>query len=130
VTKYILNSGGLNNSADKGSRFFNKMVKDLSAEPKIVMCYFTQPREDWKMKYQKYLESMMMVPPSTEWPRFEMAWPDQFASQIQKSDRVYLHGGDEPLIQYRLWQYYLPSVWDGKVVATKSASSHLLSKYY
>ena len=130
VTKYILNSGGINNSADQGSRFFNEMVKDLGAEPRILMCHFAQQREDWEIKYQKYIDSMIAVLSSSVRPRFEMAWPDQFASQVQKSDVVYIHGGDEQLIQYRMRAYHLPSVWEGKVVATKSASSHLLSKYY
>ena len=63
-------------------------------------------------------------------PVFEMAMPDKFEEQLQQNDAIYIHGGDDHLMQYWLKQFDIPKIWDGKVVATNSASSHALSKHF
>ena len=59
-----------------------------------------------------------------------MAFPATFEEQIKNSDAVYIHGGDDHLIQYWLRKFNIPKIWDGKVVAASSASSHALSKHF
>lgn len=129
-TKYILNSGGLRNSSDKGKKFFNEIVASLGSKPKILLCFFAQPREVWEVKYSDYTKGFMKLMPSKVEPRFEFAHPSEFEQQVKDSDTVYLHGGDDYLIQYWLQRYDLPELWKGKVVATSSVSSNALVRQF
>ena len=61
---------------------------------------------------------------------FELAFPETFENQIALADAVYIHGGDVHLIQYWLRQFDLPAIWEGKVIATNSASSHALATHF
>lgn len=62
-------------------------------------------------------------------PKFELAFPDTFEEQVKDSDAIYLHGGDDHLIQYWLKQFDLPNIWEGKVVGTNSGSSNALAAH-
>lgn len=130
MTKYILNSGGIRNSADKGARFYNEIVRGLGSRPRVLLCHFAQPREDWEIKFPEYVEAFRSVMPADVQPTFEMAFPDTFVEQLKESDAVYFHGGDDHLIQYWLHQFQVPRIWEGKVVATNSASSHALVSFF
>lgn len=59
-----------------------------------------------------------------------MAFPDTFEEQIQHSDIIYIHGGDDHLIIYWLKRFDIPKIWDGKIVATSSASSDALAQCF
>lgn len=127
MTKYLLNSGGISNSADKGKKFFNAIIEGLGNKPHILFCFFAKPREEWEANYEEYKAGFIKQLPKDKNPFFELAFPDKFAKQIQKADAIYIHGGDDYLLQYWLRQFPLPKLWAGKVVATNSASSNALS---
>jgi|GEM_PF-2506648 len=40
MTKYILNSGGVRNSADKGRKFFEEVFRGLGKNPRLLICNF------------------------------------------------------------------------------------------
>ena len=48
--------------------------------------------------------------------KFELAIPDAFVEQIKQADAIYLHGGDDHLVQYWLKQFDIPKIWEGKKV--------------
>jgi hypothetical protein len=60
----------------------------------------------------------------------ELALPDDFENQIKNSDAIFIHGGDDHLIQYWFKKFDLPKIWDGKVVATSSASSDAMAQCF
>jgi len=128
MTKYILNSGGLGNHPEKAKIFFNEIISSLGNNPKILFCFFAEKRENWEEKftlYKKDFESKI----STK-PIIDLAFPDSFEKQIKESDAISIYGGDDHLIQYWLRRFDLPKLWEGKVVATNSASSHALAKHF
>lgn len=130
MTKYVLNSGGINNEPERAKRFFAEVVSGLGNQPKILLCFFAQKREDWESKFANDKVKLQSFMPDGVRPQWVLAFPETFEKQIQESDVLYIHGGDDHLVQYWLRQFDLPRIWEGKVVATNSASSHALSKYF
>ena len=130
MTRYLLNSGGIQNGADKGAQFFNDVLKDLSTTPKVLICFFAQPREYWEERFQADRIFFKTLFQGTVQPVLDCAFPDTFEKQIEASDAIYIHGGDDHLLMYWLKKFDVPRIWDGKVVATNSASSHALSQYF
>jgi hypothetical protein len=129
MTKYILNSGGYRNNLELAKKFFTEIVKGLGNNPRFLMVSFAQPREDWETNFVEDVKRFEMYLEGVN-PIFELAIPKTFEEQVRNCDVVYMHGGDDALVQYWLKQFNLPKMWKGKVVATSSASSNALSKYY
>ena len=123
MTKYILNSGGLSSNPQEAKKFYKEVVKGLGSNPKILFCFFARSREDWEIKFIEYQAGFTQFLPAEVQPSFELAFPDKFEEQIQQSNAIYIHGGDDHLLQYWLKQFDLPNLWLGKVVATSSAGS-------
>lgn len=130
MTKYVVNSGGIDKSVDKGRAFFSEVVEGLGSEPKFLLCSFAQPREVWEEKFSSYSLDFTAQMPHGVKPKFELAFPDTFTEQLKATNALYMAGGDDYLLQYWLKQFDLPAIWNGKVIATNSASSNALSKYY
>lgn len=130
MTKYVVNSGGLHNVPDKKGPFFNEMVRNLGSKPKVLLCFFALSREEWKDKFAEDLSDFKTIFTGEIQPRLEMVMPDIFGKQMRESDAVYIHGGDDYLVQYWLKKFDLPRLWEGKVVATNSASSNAISKHF
>lgn len=130
MVKYILNSGGTRSYPDRAKKFFAEIVNGLGGKPRILICCFAQPREDWEQKFEQDKTTLFNLFPEGVTPTLEMAFPATFEDQIKNSDAVYIHGGDDHLLQYWLKQFNIPKLWDGKVVATNSASSNALSKHF
>ncbi len=130
MTKYVVNSGNVSGNETKAKKFFVEILKDLGDEPKILLCFFAVGREYWEAKFAEKSELLLSFFPSSVHPQFFLAMPETFEKQISDSDVVYIQGGDDHLVQYWLRQFDLPKIWEGKVVATSSASSHALSKEF
>jgi len=130
MTKYFLNSGAVGRSKDKGRAFFNDVLNGFGQNPELLICVFAQPREDWEDKFNQDIELFKEIFDGDVKPVLTLAFPEKFEEQIKRSDAVYIHGGDDHLIQYWLRQFDLPRIWDGKAIATNSASSHALSECF
>ena len=130
MTKYVVNSGAVGKYRDKAEKFFAEIVKDLGASPKILICLFAIPRENWEEKFQEDLQEIPPYLPDGVKAEFQLAMPDTFAEQVKNNDVVYIHGGDDVLVQYWLKKVNVPQVWEGKVIATNSASSDALATYF
>lgn len=130
MTKYVVNSGGIKNYPEKANKFFTEVLSGLGNNPKILMCFFATLREYWEEKYKENLEILPHFFNKEIKPTFELAFPNTFESQIKECDVIYIHGGDDHLVQYWLKKFNLPEIWEGKVVVTSSASSHALSKQF
>ena len=128
MTKYILNSGGIRNNIEGGKRFFAECVKDLGNNPKILICLFAYPREYWEKKFEELKHNNLY--PNGVNPVFDLAFPDKFVEQTKDSDIIYVYGGDDFLLQSWFKNFDIPNIWEGKVVATNSASSNFLSKHF
>lgn len=129
-TKYILNSGGLRNNIPEAKKFVAEMLKGQGNEPKVLFCFFAHPREEWEGRFAEYVKGFKDWLSSEVNPKFELAFPATFKEQIEKCDVLYIHGGDDHLLKYWLSQFDLPAIWQGKVVATNSASTNALAKSF
>ncbi len=127
MTKYVIGSGGLGHAEDKGRAFVNEMLKGLGNNPKLLYCFFADPREFWESKFHKYKADFSALLPEDVTLEADLAMPDTFAEQCAKADAIYMHSGENHLALYWLRQFDLPKIFDGKVVATSSASSNSLS---
>ena len=130
MTKYILNSGGSRHYPDLAKKYWAEIFKGLGDKPRLLICLFAQAREEWEKWYAEDQKTLPSFFPEGIHPTLEIALPTTFEDQIKKSDAVYIHGGDDHLLQYWLRKFDLPKIWDGKVVATSSASSNALSKHF
>jgi hypothetical protein len=130
MTKYVLNSGGLKNNIPGAKKFMAEMLRGLGSKPKVLFCFFAEKRENWEEKFPQYQEGFTKWAPKGVRPEFELAFPATFEEQIMKSDVIYIHGGDDHLVQYWLKKFDLPKIWEGKVIATNSASTHAVSAAY
>jgi peptidase E len=126
MTKYILNSGGVRGNAEKSKVFFNEIINGLGDSPKILYCFFASARENWETKFKSYTEGFVAQIPNNIKPKFELAMPKTFESQIKENDVIFIAGGDDYLLQYWLSQYDLPRVWKDKIIAGTSAGSSSL----
>ena len=130
MTKYVLNSGGLRNNIPGAKKFVAELVKGFGNNPKVFFCFFAQLREVWEEKHKEFQIGFSEWLPHGVSVTFDLAFPATFEQQITKSDVLYIHGGDDHLVQYWLRQYDLPRIWVGKVVGTNSASTQVLSQSY
>ena len=130
MTKYVLNSGGINNKPKLKKRFHQELVKDLGNAPQFLLCNFAQGREYWEAKFQGYSSTIGEDMPNGVVPAFTLAMPDIFVGQCQKADVIYFHGGDDYLLKFWMGQFDMSKLFKSKVVATNSASSDMLSAHY
>lgn len=130
MTKYFLNSGATMKNPEKGVKFFSEIFKDLRPQPKLLICAFAQPREDWEERFKRGQEFFNQNFNSDIKPILTLAMPENFQQQVAEADVIYIHGGDDHLIQYWLKQFDLPKIWEGKRVAASSAGSNALVKHF
>lgn len=130
MTKYVINSGGIQNNPDLKKKFHQELVKELGDKPKFVLCNFGQVREIWESKFQGYCDAILEDMPENVNPSFELAIPDTFTSQCQAANIVYFHGGDDYLVQFWMKQFDIDKLFSDKVVATNSGSSDMLATHF
>ena len=130
MTKYILNSGGLRKNPENATKFISEIVEGLGKNPRILFCFFAEKRENWEEKYKEYSKGFTGWLGNEIKPNFELAFPDKFIDQVKKANAIYIHGGDDYLLQCWLKQFNLIEIFKNKVVATNSASSDALSKHF
>ena len=127
---YFLNSGGLKNFPDKKRKFHRELVDKLGNNPKILICIFAQPREAWEEKFPGYSNSILEDLDDGVKPEFTLAMPDTFERDSRQADIIYCLGGDDQLAMLRFGAFDLPQIWDGKRVATNSASSCMIASSF
>lgn len=130
MTRYVLNSGGIKRQPNLKKQFHQEIIKSLSDTPKILICSFAQPREDWESKFGGYSSSIAEDMSENIRLEFALAMPDTFAEQSKWADILYFNGGDDHLLQFWMKQFDLPTLFKNKVVATNSASSDMLATHY
>ena len=130
MTKYFLNSGAVLKNPEKGIKFFNEIFQGLGEEPKLLVCYFAQPREDWEERFKGDQIFFAENFKDEIKPVLSLAFPENFEKKIKESDAIYIHGGDDQLIQYWLKQFDVPKIWKNKIVAASSAGSNALVKSF
>lgn len=130
MTKYVLNSGGVKHQPKLKKQFHQEIVKGLGKNPKFLLCNFAQGREYWEAKFQGYSNTIAEDMPNGIKPSFELALPADFAQQCKRADVIYIHGGDDHLLQYWMKQFDYRLLFKDKVVAGNSAGSDMLATHH
>ena len=130
MTKYVLNSGAVANYPSLARKFFLEVLQGFGEAPRLLICCFAQPREDWEQKFSEDKPFIAEAVAGHLQPSLELALPATFVEQLEKTDAIYMHGGDDHLVQYWMRKFELPKIWANKVIATNSASSHALAKHF
>lgn len=129
-TKLILNSGGIRKNLKLKKKFHQEMIEGLGKDQiKILICSFAQPREYWEQKFPGYSTSIKEDLPEYNL-NFNLAMPDTFEEQIKEADIIYFNGGDDHLLIYWMKRFNIGVIFKDKIIATSSASSDMLSKYF
>lgn len=129
MTKYILNSGNTKSFPEKEQTYYQEILKGPSKNPRILSCFFAQPREDWEERFLTQSENFRgrtLLPDLS----IELAFPKTFEKQVRQSDIIIFHGGDDHLLHYWLSKFDLSSLVEGKTVAGSSAGANVLCKYF
>jgi hypothetical protein len=130
MTKYVLNSGGIKQQPKLKRQFHQELIKHLGNTPRFLLCNFAQGREYWEVKFQGYSSAIAEDMPDNVSPSFALAMPSTFIEQCRQADIIYFHGGDDHLLKYWMGQFEIPKLFEGKVIATSSASSDMLATHY
>ena len=116
MTKYILAGGNDKWSDEYGTQLAKEVCQILARPISILSCFFADPlrwqrelrAQDWEPWFIEFFGSDIV---------YDYARPGTFLSQIQVSDVIYLHGGDNETILKNLRTYSrLQDVWSGKIV--------------
>ncbi len=123
MTKYVINSGNVRGNKEKAKKCVSETLNGLGGKPKILFCFFANPREDWESNFQNFVDDFVNYLPEGIEPQYEMAMPEKFEIQCNHNDVIWIKGGDDHLIQYWLKKFDLKKIWDKKVLSVSSASS-------
>lgn len=130
MTKYILHGGDIRNSYDEGKAFFADMVDGLGLKPKVLLCFFAQPKSVWQDKYMEWRVRIAASVPKYS-VQFGLANQKDFKSQSEQYDALFVYGGDctKLINEIRQLVNYREVLDRFKVVAGASAGAIMLSKY-
>ncbi|HEV2402636.1 MAG TPA: hypothetical protein VGS08_00355 [Candidatus Saccharimonadales bacterium] len=132
MTEYVLNSGGLKNQPALARKFVREVVAGLGSDVKVLLCFFAEPElETWQPRFETM--SRLLQEWATAGVTFHCslaADPDAFEEQVKANDVIYLHGGITAHAVRMFSRYDLAGVFDGKVVASNSAATHMLSESF
>jgi len=129
MTKFVLSSGAI-----KGTPNFKKFVddifKDSGDRPKVLLCFFAEPREDWEDKFAIFSGLIKKDIDNKISPEFSLASQENFVQEIADADIVYFYGGDFEMLKHRLKQYNLRKLLQDKVVAGSSSGFVIFVKTF
>jgi cyanophycinase-like exopeptidase len=130
MTKYILHGGGTSNEHPDNDSYFREMTKGFGDNTvNILLNYFSREddldnlvKQD-KPKFEKNSVAKKL--------NFEVADPDNLASQIKKCDVMYMRGGVTGKLKSLISKTpNLEKLFEGKVISGSSAGVYVLTKHY
>lgn len=127
MTTYILNSGGIRKKPEKARAFFARVCEGLPPAPRILLCCFAQPEERWEAMFAEDANMLPALFPPGVVPEFRCAHVETFQEEVAWADALYIHGGEDARCIDAFRAVGVPEVWNGKVVATNSASTNALA---
>lgn len=127
MTKFILHGGGTG-TGSKTDAFFQEMLKEVKERDRVLLVYFSRPREDWQRCFEQDAAPMQACI-STRL-EFELALPDAFDDQVRRADVIYMRGGHTPPLLEELERHpKFAELINGKVIAGSSAGAYALADY-
>ena len=130
MTKYILHGGYTRENNPDNDGFFREMTSGFGKNVKILLNYFARPESELesilaedKHKFIKNSENGNL--------EFEVAVPEKLSEQLERTDLMYMRGGQTDLLINKLsLTDNLKKQFANKTIAGSSAGAYALSKYY
>ncbi len=131
MTEYILHGGASKRLSNNNKKFF-KETAGLKDPAKILIILFSREKNLWEEIYINIQKLFTSATPEKE-IKFSLASEDinELINQIEKSDIIYMHGGDSHKLKEVLDRIPdLQKHWENKTVAGSSAGALVLAKYW
>lgn len=129
MIKYILAGGNDRESENYGQALAAEIFKTHPKPVHILSCAFASPREEWEVKFNVREQWFKRAFGSKT--QVAMASPGTFRRQVNEADVIYLHGGDEDLIAYRMRRFQnLTDLFAGKIIVGSSAGAGWLANTF
>jgi len=130
MTKYILHGGYTSEINDLNQGYFSEMVNDIPDGGSILLVYFAVADEKVDDKFSRDCERVKSYAGERS-ISIVKATKEDFLEQLEKTDVIYIRGGDTKKLKTTLDKYpdFINKL-KGKVVSGSSAGAYVLSKYY
>ncbi|GAB4218681.1 MAG: hypothetical protein Fur009_0750 [Candidatus Microgenomates bacterium] len=129
-TKIILGGGFASKSPDGGRSLYEDIVRDLPDPVRVLNVVFALPESEWKRTEIKNENLFQNLVPNRQ-IQSELANYSDFRDQIQRSDVIFLHGGDPEKLKDKLKKIEgLNTLFKGKRIIGISAGAYVLSAFY
>jgi len=129
MTKFVLSSGAIKNTPNF-KKFVGDIFKESDSRPKVLLCFFAEPREDWEDKFTIFSELIKKDIDNKISPELTLASQENFEQEIMNADIIYFYGGDFEILKHRLKQYNLRKLLQDKVVAGSSSGFAIFVKTF
>lgn len=127
MTKYILTGGGDQGYPEYATQLARVIGNEIK-NPKVLSCWFSNPDEDGIQKFNQYRNFLVAI--FGDDAEIICASKEDFISQLQYADVVYLHGGLTDLLIESMKVYdNLEESFKGKIVIGSSAGANYLANY-
>ncbi len=132
MTKYVLNSGGLKNEPQKAQLFMKEVLRGLGSPVSVLLCFFAEPdTATWANRFATMSQLLQEWSPTGVLLKCSLAYStDTFAADVASNQVIYLHGGISAHAVKMFRSFDLQQLFSGKVVASNSATTHMLSQAY
>lgn len=128
MVKFVLLGGYAHKASDGGRAFYRELVAGYPS-PRVLMCYFARPIEQWEKTFAEDILTFASCLDGAG-PNFVLARKEEFIEQLKEADVLYLKGGDTKMLADSLasspgWEKLLT----GKCCAGTSAGAEVIAKY-
>ena len=132
MTKFILHGGATKKTVPGNQQFFREIISGFNGKVKLLLIYFARKNEEWprlladdQKNFQRDLIGGEI--------NLELADADPviFEKQLEKTDAIYVRGGDtEQLLEKIKTVSNFSELIKNKIYAGSSAGAYLVAKYY
>lgn len=129
-TKIIVSGGYANEINSENTKFYREILRDTPDKLSVLIILFAKPKDVWAEKSQYVIDQFERVEGSKA-IKYSIATEKDLEGQLDKSDIVYIHGGDTDLLIESIQKHsdFINEI-KGKIVAGESAGTYLLSRCF
>lgn len=130
MTKYILHGGNSKDVNPDNDSFFREMTLGLSGKVLVLLNYFSREDEEIDTLVEQDKQRFLQNSDNKDLS-FEVANVDTLSEQIQRTDVMYMRGGEtQKLVDKMKTVGYIEKLFANKVIGGSSAGVYVLAKYY
>ncbi len=131
MTKFILHGGMTSIRNENNKKFHREVLKDLSKNPKILVCLFSIEESRWEEEY-KWVKKNFIDNTGRSDLKFELANKKDFRSQLEWAEAVHFRGGNTLLLLGVMDNYleFKNSLKEKTVSGSSAGALFLVENFY